>query len=87
MNNKKVKNCSSKSKISNGNKNNKYDLFQLQSLLEELKNKDEEYNLIIKGLKDRIFETKKESHGNRTGKEYLCGLRHAKKCCGSKSCR
>ena len=62
MNNKKVKNCSSKSKISNGNKNNKYDLFQLQSLLEELKNKDEEYNLIIKGLKDRIFETKKENN-------------------------
>ena len=62
MNNKKIKNCSNKSKISNGNKNNKYDLFQLQSLLEELKNKDEEYNLIIKGLKDRIFETKKENN-------------------------
>ena len=63
MNNKKIKKSSSQSKITNNNnKNRQYDLFQLQSLLDELKNKDQEYNLIIKGLKDRIFETKKENN-------------------------
>ena len=63
MNNKKIKKSLSQARVTNNKKNKKqYDLFQLQSLLEELKNKDEEYNLIIKGLKDRIFETKKENN-------------------------
>ena len=63
MNNKKIKKSLSQARVTNNKKNKKqYDLFQLQSLLEELKNKDEEYSLIIKGLKDRIFETKKENN-------------------------
>ena len=63
----KNKNSEKKNSISpnlniNNNANKKYDLFQLQCLLEELEKKDLEYDLIIKGLKEKINSTKRENN-------------------------
>ena len=46
----------------NFNTNHKYDRIKLQSLLEDLMKKDLEYDLIIKGLKEKINTTKRESN-------------------------
>ena len=46
----------------NFNTNHKYDRIKLQSLLEDLIKKDLEYDLIIKGLKEKINTTKRESN-------------------------
>ena len=40
----------------------KYDIFKLQSLLEDLEKKDLEYDLIIQGLKEKINRTKHENN-------------------------
>ena len=45
----------------NTNNNKKYDIIKLQSLLEDLEKKDLEYDLIIKGLKEKINRTKREN--------------------------
>ena len=42
--------------------NKKFDIYQLQSLLEDLKKKDLEYDLIIKGLKEKINNTKRDNN-------------------------
>ena len=42
--------------------NTKYDIFKLQALLEDLEKKDLEYDLIIKGLKEKINTTKHENN-------------------------
>ena len=44
------------------NDNIKYDIFKLQALLEDLEKKDLEYDLIIKGLKEKINTTKRENN-------------------------
>ena len=46
----------------NFNTNHKYDRIKLQTLLEDLIKKDLEYDLIIKGLKEKINTTKRESN-------------------------
>ena len=46
----------------NNNNVQKYDFYKLQSLLEELEKKDSEYDLIIKGLKEKINTTKRENN-------------------------
>ena len=46
----------------NFNTNHKYDRIKLQSFLEDLIKKDLEYDLIIKGLKEKINTTKRESN-------------------------
>ena len=46
----------------NNNNTQKYDFIKLQSLLEELEKKDLEYDLIIKGLKEKINTTKRENN-------------------------
>lgn len=43
-------------------KNKEVDIHKLRSLYEELQNKDHEYDLLIKGLKDKIYTTKKENN-------------------------
>ena len=44
------------------NDNTKFDIFKLQALLEDLEKKDLEYDLIIKGLKEKINTTKHENN-------------------------
>ena len=44
------------------NDNTKFDIFKLQALLEDLEKKDLEYDLIIKGLKEKINTTKRENN-------------------------
>ena len=46
----------------NFNTNHQYDRIKLQSFLEDLIKKDLEYDLIIKGLKEKINTTKRESN-------------------------
>ena len=46
----------------NFNTNHKYDKVKLQLFLEDLIKKDLEYDLIIKGLKEKINTTKRESN-------------------------
>ena len=50
------------SSIINSKDTEKYDIFQLQTLLEDLMKKDSEYDLIIKGLKEKINITKHENN-------------------------
>ena len=44
------------------NNNQKYDINKLQLLLEDLEKKDMEYDLIVKGLKEKINITKHENN-------------------------
>ena len=62
-NNQKIKvKKNSNSSSNNSNPNKKFDRSKLQSLLEDLIKKDEEYDLIIKGLKEKINTAKRENN-------------------------